>query len=68
MCESSVLMESGGSRTLLMEDVVHVEVKGEDVKCTGILGETQSVKGRIKEINLMKHTIVIEDTMRGAYE
>jgi len=66
MCESSVLVESGGGKTLLMEDVVHVEVNGEDVKCTGILGETQSAKGRIKEINLMAHTIVIEDTIQGA--
>jgi predicted RNA-binding protein len=60
MCESSVLLERGGSRELLMEDVVHVEVNGEDIKFTGILGETQSAKGRIKEINLMKHIIVIE--------
>ena len=45
---------------MLMEDVVLVEVNGEDIKFTGILGETQNAKGRIKEINLMKHTIVIE--------
>ncbi|MCK4475593.1 MAG: CooT family nickel-binding protein [Methanophagales archaeon] len=60
MCESSVLMEKGGSRELLMEDVVYVEVDGVNIKLTGILGETQNAKGRIKEINLMKHTIVIE--------
>ncbi len=60
MCESSVLLERGGSRELLMEDVVHVEVNGEDIKFMGILGETQNAKGRIKEINLMKHIIVIE--------
>jgi len=60
MCESSVLMEKGGGRELLMEDVVHVDVNGEDITLTGILGERQNAKGRIKEINLMKHTIVIE--------
>jgi len=60
MCESSVLIEKEGERELLMEDVVHVEVDGEDIKLMGILGETQNAKGRIKEINLMKHTIVIE--------
>ena len=60
MCESSVLIEKEGVRELLMEDVVHVEVDGEDIKLTGILGETRDTKGRIKEINLMKHTIVIE--------
>ena len=60
MCESRVLIEKEGERELLMEDVVHVEVDGEDIKLMGILGETQNAKGRIKEINLMKHTIVIE--------
>ncbi len=60
MCESSVLVERDGNRELLMEDVVHVEVNGEDIKFMGILGETQTAKGRIKEINLMKHTIVME--------
>ncbi len=60
MCESSVLIEKEGERELLMEDVVYVEVDGEDIKLMGILGETQNAKGRIKEINLMKHTIVIE--------
>lgn len=60
MCESSVLIEKEGGRELLMEEVVHVEVDGEDIKLMGILGEIQHAKGRIREINLMKHTIVIE--------
>jgi predicted RNA-binding protein len=61
MCESSVVLERGGNRELLMADVVHVEVNGEEIKLTAILGETKNVKGRIKEINLMQHTIVIEE-------
>jgi len=60
MCESSVFIEKEGNRELLMEDVVRVDIDGEEIKLTGILGETQEAKGRIKEINLMKHTIVIE--------
>ncbi|MGB2728836.1 MAG: CooT family nickel-binding protein [Halobacteriota archaeon] len=60
MCESSVLIEKEGGRELLMEEVVHVEVDGDDIKLRGILGEIQHAKGRIREINLMKHTIVIE--------
>jgi len=34
-----------------MEDVVRVEVDGEDIKLMGILGETRHVSGSIKEIN-----------------
>jgi predicted RNA-binding protein len=60
MCESSVLIESGSGRELLMEDVVLIEIDGEDITLRGILGETQNTKGLIKEINLMSHTVVIE--------
>ncbi|NAS88881.1 RNA-binding protein [ANME-1 cluster archaeon AG-394-G21] len=60
MCESSVLIESGSGRELLMEDVVLIEIDGEDITLRGILGETQNTKGRIKEINQMSHTVVIE--------
>ena len=61
MCESSVFIEKEGNRELLMEEVVHVDIDGEEIKLTGILGETQETRGRITEINLMKHIIVIAE-------
>jgi predicted RNA-binding protein len=61
MCESSVFIEKEGGRELLMEEVVHIAVDGEDIKLTGILGDIRAIKGRIAEINLMKHTIVIAE-------
>jgi len=60
MCELSVLIEGGSGRELFMEDVVLIEIDGEDIKLREILGETQNIKGRIKEINEMSHTVVIE--------
>jgi predicted RNA-binding protein len=60
MCELSVLIERGSGRELFMEDVVLIEIDGEDIKLREILGETQNIKGRIKEINEMSHTVVIE--------
>ena len=61
MCESRVFLGKEGNRHLLMEDVVYVAVEGEDITVTGILGETKTAKGRIKDIDLMKHTILIEE-------
>jgi predicted RNA-binding protein len=61
MCESTVFIGRGGERELLMEDVVHVEVAGTDIKLTGIIGETRETQGRITEINLLTHTIVIAE-------
>jgi predicted RNA-binding protein len=60
MCESSVFIEKEGNRELLMEDVVRVDIDGDGIKLTGVLGETQATRGQIREINLMQHTIVIE--------
>ncbi|MHC1610859.1 MAG: CooT family nickel-binding protein [Candidatus Methanospirareceae archaeon] len=60
MCESSVFIKKEGKRELLMEDVARVEIEGEEIKLTGILGERETTKGRIREINLMNHTILIE--------
>jgi len=63
MCESKVLIERSGKPEpeLLMEDVVRVEVEGDDIKVMGILGETRHVRGSIKEINLLKNTILINE-------
>jgi len=56
-----VFIEKEGKRKLLMDEVVHVDIDGEEIKLTGILGETQETRGRITEINLMKHIIVIAE-------
>lgn len=44
-----------------MEDVVRIAIDGEDILLMGILGETKDAKGRIKEINLMEHTVLIAE-------
>jgi predicted RNA-binding protein len=60
MCESTVFKERKLERELLMEDVVHVAIEGKRIQLTGILGETRETEGRIKEIDLLKHTITVE--------
>ena len=61
MCESTVFVERAGEQALLMEDVVHVTVAGDVIQLRGILGETRETHGRIKEINLLTHRIVIAE-------
>lgn len=56
-----MFIEKGGSKELLMEDVVHVIKERKAIKVIGILGDKKEINGKIKEINLMKHTIVIEE-------
>jgi len=59
MCESTVFKERGSKRDVLMDEVVHVAIEGGRLRLTGILGETRELEGRIKEIDLLKHAIIV---------
>ena len=62
MCESTVLiMRKDGKQETLMEDVVFVSIEGSRIRMVGILGDVKEVNGRIKEVNLTKHTILMEE-------
>ena len=59
MCESTVILRSHGGERVVMENVVHIEVSGEELNLTGILGERVSVKAGFVELDLEKHVIVV---------
>jgi len=62
MCESTVLiLRKDGKQETLMEDVVFVSVEDSRIRMVGILGDVKEVNGRIKEVNLTKHTILMEE-------
>lgn len=63
MCESKVLLS--GSDETLMEDVVRIVVEGEKIKMWDILGDYREVKGRIVEMDLVGHKIVVEGYDEG---
>jgi len=60
MCESNVFMMSDGQEDLIMEAVDVIRTEGDELVLQGILGDTLRVKGRIKELRLMEHKIVLE--------
>jgi len=43
-----------------MEDVVRIEVDGEDIRLFGLLGERVDVKARITLMDMKKHRILLE--------
>ena len=62
MCESTVLiLRKDGKQEMLMEDVIFVSVEDSRIRMIGILGDVKEVNGRIKEVNLTKHTILMEE-------
>jgi len=58
MCESKVLLS--GSDEPLMEDVVRIVIEGEKVKMWDILGDYKEFKGRVVEMDLVGHKIILE--------
>lgn len=51
MCELKVILIKGETRSMIMESVTKMIVDGQNVNLYGMLGEKETVKGSIKEIN-----------------
>ena len=63
MCESKVVLVRGGTREVLMEDVVRMEVTLNGVKCIDIMGHEKDVEGvRLLYADLMGHEMVLART------
>lgn len=61
MCQSSVYAISGDREELILEEVASVEVEeGDKVVLRPLFGEPLSLHARLKEVDLMKHRIVLE--------
>jgi predicted RNA-binding protein len=60
MCETTVIVVKKGSQERLMDNVSLINVEGENIKISGLLGETMTVKGRITKIDSERHEILIE--------
>lgn len=56
MCELRIIFKGG----IIMEDVVRIKAEGDSIKLFGMLGETKTVSGRIKDINLTKQEAIID--------
>lgn len=60
MCEANVYLAKEGNEELLFEDIMILRPEGERIYLQNIFGEQKWIKGRIKEMNLAEHRIVLE--------
>ena len=60
MCQSSIYVIDSGRQELLLDEVARVEIEGNEVIMEPLFGERISLTARIKEIDLMKHRILVE--------
>ena len=60
MCESNAFTNKGGKEELVLKDVGMIQQSGDTVFLADILGNKKELKGRIKEIDFIKHKVIIE--------
>jgi len=56
MCELKVIQNG----KTIMEDVVRITQEKENIKLQSLLGETKTVTGRIRDVNMTKQEAIIE--------
>jgi predicted RNA-binding protein len=60
MCIATVYVDDAGQPKEVMQDVVSVEFANHDILLTTILGEEKLLKGKIKNIDFLKHSVIVE--------
>ncbi len=60
MCEAKAFLVTGDQEEEIMRDVVLVQPEDDSFILINLLGEQKLVRGSIKRIDFLKHTIVLE--------
>lgn len=61
MCQSRLVTVRDGEERVLMEDVVTVRPEGDGLVVEDLYGNSRRIRGRIKELQLMDHRILVEE-------
>jgi predicted RNA-binding protein len=62
MCLATVYVDQNGHREEVMRDVAWIEPEGDQLMLIGFLGEERLLHSRIKSIDLLDSSIVLERT------
>ncbi len=60
MCESNVFLATDEGEELILEDVTFILPQEDGFLLTTLFGERKHVRGKIKEMDLLKHRVVLE--------
>ncbi len=60
MCESNAYLVKDGKEELVLESVELLEASGQEIKLVSLFGEEKRVKGRVKQLSLVEHKILLE--------
>ncbi len=59
MCQTTAYIVEGEKEMLLLQDVISITPENGALHMVNIFGEEKTVSGRIKQIDLLAHKIVI---------
>jgi len=62
MCEANAYLLKEGKEELVLEDISILRPEKEELYLQNIFGEQKRIKARIKEMNLIDHRIILEET------
>lgn len=60
MCESNAYLIANGEEQLVLESVSFLKPEGNSIVLRSLFGEEVTVKGRIRELDLVGHRILLE--------
>lgn len=66
MCEANAYLTKQGSEELILESIMILRPEGDRIYLQNIFGEQKWIKGRIKEMNLVEHRIVLEEVQSAS--
>jgi len=62
MCEAVVYLTDNGQEKEIMRDVVLLQPEGDAWLLVTLLGEQKLVRGTIKKLDFLKHTVHLEES------
>jgi len=62
MCEANAYFVKDGKEELILEDISILRPEEEELYLQNIFGEQKRIKARIKEMNLIDHRIILEES------
>jgi predicted RNA-binding protein len=60
MCIATIQYDQKESNNFIMQDVVTIDINDNAISCVTILGERTLLEAKIKHIDFLKHSVLIE--------
>ncbi len=61
MCLSKAYYEKEGAKQLVAEEITSMDIDGDILRFTTIFGEMKEVTARVREIDFLTHSILLEE-------